>query len=209
MLTLFLDLEFAIFLGVMLSLLLYLNRTSHPHFTTVIPRYSGAVSTFVDVCEPKICECPQLKIIRLDGSIFFGAANHISEMLHNVMQQNPEQCHILIVGSGINFIDVSGCAMLFHESRSMYLDGRQLYLCSLKDSVLKTLERGKCLRRFGQENIFASKREALEKIVPRLDPERCRLCHLRLFNECELAPSPETLNQYPPCCLLEGNDECD
>ena len=207
--TLFLDLEFAIFLGVMLSLLLYLNRTSHPQFTSVIPRYTGAFSTSADASEPQICECPQLKIIRLDGSIFFGAANHISEMLHNTMQQNPEQCHILIVGGGINFVDVSGCAMLFEESRSMYLEGRQLYLCSLKDSVLKTLERGKCLRRFGQEHIFVSKREALEKIVPRLDPERCRRCHLRLFKECELAPSPETLNQYPPCCLLEENEQCD
>ncbi|MGA3113970.1 MAG: SulP family inorganic anion transporter [Syntrophobacteraceae bacterium] len=205
--TLLLDLEFAIFLGVMLSLLLYLNRTSHPQFTTVIPRYTGDLSTFVDACEPQICECPQLKIIRLDGSIFFGAANHISEMLQNIVKRNPEQCHILIVGSGINFVDVSGCAMLFEESRSMHLEGRQLYLCSLKDSVLKTLERGKCLRRFGQEYIFASKREALEKIVPQLDPERCRMCHLRLFKECELAPSPETLNKYPPCCVLEENVE--
>lgn len=200
--TMFLDMEFAIFLGVILSLLLYLNRTSHPQFTTMIPEYNGAVSSFVDVCGQRVCECPQLKIIRLDGSIFFGAANHISEMLHKLMKQNPEQCHILIVGSGINFVDVSGCSMLLQESRSMYLNGRQLYLCSLKDSVLDTLERGKCLRRFCQEFIFASKREALEKIVPRLDPERCRQCHLRLFKECELVPGPETLNQYPPCCLL-------
>ena len=203
--TLLLELEFAIFLGVMLSLLLYLNRTSHPQFTTVMPRYSGDVSTFVDACEPQISECPQLKIVRLDGSIFFGAANHISEMLHNITKQNPEQCHILIVGSGINFVDVSGCAMLFEESRSMYLEGRQLYLCSLKDQVLQTLQKGDCLRRFGQEHIYSSKKEALEKIVPQLDPERCRRCYLRLFKECELAPSPEPLNKYPSRCVLEEN----
>jgi sulfate permease, SulP family len=207
--TLFLAMEFAIFLGVMLSLLLYLNRTSHPHFITVVPRYDCGVSTFIDVREPKALECPQLKMIRIDGSLFFGAVNHISEELHNLAKQNPEQCHILIIGSGINFIDVSGCAMLLQESRSMHLAGRQLYMCSLKASVIETVQRGACARRVGENNIFASKREALERIVPRLDPERCRLCNLRLFKECEQAPGPETVKQYPQCCLLEGDGERD
>lgn len=193
--TLFLDLEFALFTGVMLSLLLYLNRTSHPHFISVVPRYDAGNTCFVDVCDGDVHECPQLKMVRIDGSIFFGAVNHISEELHNVTKQNPEQCHILIIGSGINFIDVSGCAMLFQESRSMYLDGRQLYLCSLKEEVVGILKKGRCAKGIGKGNIFASKREALEKIIPRLDPERCRHCRLHLFQECGEKPEPEGTGQ--------------
>lgn len=198
--TLFLDLAFALLAGVMMSLLLYLNRTSHPQLKTVIPRLSGVESTFVDADEPRICECPQLKIVRLDGSIFFGAVNYISEMLHNFAEQNPEQRHMLIVGSGINFVDVSGCAMLGQESRAMRLEGRGFYLCSFKDSVIRTLERGNCLGQMGRENIFASKGEALEIIVPRLDPEICRRCYIRAFKACEKAPAPETPAPGPPIC---------
>jgi len=38
--TLLVELEFAIYVGVILSLLLYLNRTSHPHF--IISRLTRA-----------------------------------------------------------------------------------------------------------------------------------------------------------------------
>lgn len=191
--TLFLDLEFALFLGVLLSLLLYLSRTSHPHFTTVARSHEGGC--LVDTGDPGSCvpECPQLKIIRIDGSIFFGAVDHISERLRNIVSQNPEQCHILIIASGINFIDVTGCAMLFHESRSMYLEGRQLYLCSLKNDVIRMLERGNCTRAIGRENIFGSRGEALEKIIHKLDPERCRQCSVRVFQECEQRPGAKRM----------------
>jgi sulfate permease, SulP family len=189
--TLFLDLEFALFLGVLLSLLLYLNRTSHPHFITVTKSHDDGC--FVEACrlDADAAECPQLKMVRIDGSIFFGAVNHISEEFHHIIKQSPEQCHILIIASGINFIDVSGCAMLFHESHSMYLEGRQLYLCSLKDDVIRMLERGECVKSIGRENIFGSKREAVEQIIHKMDPERCRACTVRVFQECEQRPGAQ------------------
>lgn len=51
-------------------------------------------------------ECPQLKIVRIDGSACFGAVNHIVEQLGVLTRQGPEQVRILIVGGGINFIDL-------------------------------------------------------------------------------------------------------
>jgi len=30
--------------------------------------------------------------------------------------------------------------------------------------------------------------EAVRKLVPRLDPERCRVCRVRIFNECAQMP---------------------
>lgn len=182
--TLLIELEFALFAGVMLSLLLYLNRTSHPHFTTLATqRDEKGKGRFVNVERVTAPECPQLKIIRVDGSIFFGAANYIAEQLSDLTQHNPEQRHILLIGTSINFIDVTGCEMLFQESRSLYLDGRQLYLCSLKKEVIDLLERAD-YSHFGKIEIFGSVDEALDKIVPRMDPERCRRCKVRLFKQC-------------------------
>lgn len=189
--TLFLDLEFAIFAGVILSLLIYLNRTSHPHFTTLVPVESKGARHFVDRAGTGFPECPQLKVLRLDGSIFFGAVNHISEALEKTIASSPEQCHILVVASGVNFMDVSGCEMIFHEGHSLHAGGRALYLCSVKPEVMRILHRGGCLSRVGQENVFEDKCEALGTIVPRLDPERCRECEARIFLECAGQPSRE------------------
>jgi SulP family sulfate permease len=71
------------------------------------------------------------------------------------------------------------------------MNGRQLYLCSLKSEVLNTLRRGGYLERFGEENIFTSKLDAIERIVPRLDPERCRICTARIFHECAGMPGAQ------------------
>ncbi len=40
--TLFLDLEFAIYAGVLLSLVLYLNRTAHPRIANLVPNTDTA-----------------------------------------------------------------------------------------------------------------------------------------------------------------------
>jgi SulP family sulfate permease len=63
--------------------------------------------------------------------VFFGAVNHVAEEL-TASPAGPEQAHILIVGGGINFIDVAGCQMFAEEARRLRLEGRTLYLCSLK-----------------------------------------------------------------------------
>lgn len=186
--TLFVELEFAIYVGVLLSLLFYLNRTSHPHFVTLAPDPDTRKKSFVNIQRKPLPECPQMKIIRIDGSIFFGAVNHVAEELERITREYPEQPHILIVGSGINFIDVAGCQMLGQEAHRLRVNGRQIYLCSLKGEVMEVMKRGACDKSIGEENIFTSKTKALIKIVPRLDPERCRPCRVRIFHECADMP---------------------
>jgi len=188
--TLVAELEFAIYVGVILSLVLYLNRTSHPHFITLVPDPERNRKGFVNILKrPPAPECPQLKIVRIDGSVFFGAVNHVAEQLDTITREDPEQAHILIAGDGINFIDVAGCAMFSEEARRLHLEGRTLYLCSLKGGVLEVLKRGGCIGRVGQGNLFRSKSEAVRTLVlTRLDPERCRDCRARIFNECAQMP---------------------
>jgi len=187
--TLVAELEFAIYVGVILSLVLYLNRTSHPHFITLVPDPESKRRSFVNVLKNPSPECPQLKIVRIDGSVFFGAVNHVAEQLDLITREDPEQAHILIAGDGINFIDVAGCEMFAEEARRLHLEGRTLYLCSLKGEVLRVLKRGGCVGRVGVENLFQSKSEAVRMLVlERLDPERCRVCRVRIFNECAQMP---------------------
>ncbi|HEX9020597.1 MAG TPA: SulP family inorganic anion transporter [Nitrospirota bacterium] len=186
--TLLVELEFAIYVGVMLSLLLYLNRTSHPGFVTLVPEHVDHHQRFINVERRQLPECPQLKVLRVDGSLFFGAVNHFAEQLRAVTRESPEQAHILIVGGGINFIDVAGAETLANEARRLRLEGRELYLCSLKGEVVEILHRGGYLDRIGEKNILGSKKAAIAALVPRLDPERCRTCSLRVFDECRFMP---------------------
>jgi SulP family sulfate permease len=124
----------------------------------------------------------------MDGSLFFGAVDHFAQEMRAITRHFSEQAHILLVGNGINFIDSAGCEALAQEAHRLHLSGRKLYLCSLKGEVMDVLRRGECIKGIGEQYIFRSKIEAIEKIVPLLDPERCRVCTARIFAECAKMP---------------------
>ncbi len=180
--TLFVELSFAIYVGVMLSLVLHLNRISYPSILNLHPEQDSPDRRFIAAAPGE--ECPQLKIIRIDGSLFFASSNYIERSLRDMDEDNPEQKHILIIGSGINFIDVAGAELLIREAQRRRKLGGDLYLCAVKEGVCNILKKGGYIDQFGRENIFDSKAEAIQVIYSKLDMERCQQCSLRIFTEC-------------------------
>ena len=181
--TLFVELEFAIYVGVMMSLVMYLNRASRPRIVSRVPDPNSPVRHMLSAATDQ--ECPQLKIVRIDGSLFFGAVDHVRQAFNNFELQDPEQKHLLIVGNGINFIDVAGAELLVQEARKRRARGGGLYLAKVKDDVCRILRRGQFVQEIGPENIFNTKAEAIATIYSRLNRQRCAGCERRIFNECD------------------------
>jgi SulP family sulfate permease len=185
--TLALQLEFAIFVGVLASLLIYLQRTTHPHLTPIVPDRTSPQRRSIAVADVRAAgpvECPQLALLRVDGSLFFGAVEHVRDELHDVRAEAPERHDILLIGRGINFIDVAGAELLAHEAKLTREAGGTLYLCNLKPPVRALLERGGFLDSIGRDCVFEAKDDAIRAIYARLDSARCRSCEARIFNEC-------------------------
>ena len=188
--TLFLELEFAIFLGVMLSLILYLSRTSRPRVVPRVPDPNDPRRKFTT--DSRLPECPQLKIVRIDGSLFFGAVPHVRDVLKGYEANKPEQKHLLLVASGINFVDVAGAEFLVEEAKRRRNLGGGLYLYQVKEGACETLKKGGYADEIGRENFFSSKRAALETIPrERLDHQICAHCRARIFLECAQLPAPD------------------
>jgi SulP family sulfate permease len=179
---LFAELEFAIYAGVILSLLLYLARTSRPLVIDVKP--DPAPDSYHFTADSGLPDCPQLKIVRINGSLFFGAVDHVQGELQQIDELEPRQKRVLIVASGINFVDLAGAAMLAQEARRRRAMGGDLYLYRAKDEVRRVLESSGHLDEIGEQNLFPVKTRAVHMIYPTLDPEICRTCRARIFPEC-------------------------
>lgn len=194
---LFINLEVAIFAGVILSLLFYLNRTSHPKVTTLAPNAAAPRRRFsTDASMP---ECPQVKIARIDGSLFYGAVSNVMAQLRRLERHNPSQKSLLVVASGINFVDIEGAEALVGEARRRRAAGGRLYLVGIKEAVAYQMERVGYLEVIGRENVFSSKTEALGAVYRNLDPEVCVTCTKRIFRECnESQPSARTETKSAP-----------
>ncbi len=186
--TLFVELEFAIYLGVLLSLVLYLLRTARPKIVTLVPDTDDPLRAMLPVSSRP--ECPQLKLIRIDGSLFFGAVDHVQQALQAIRDTLPLQRHVVIVGGGINFLDVAGAEMLVQEAEAQRRIGGGLYIAKANGEVCRTLLRGGYIDRFEDRHVFSSKATALSTLVPRLDQATCRECRIRLFRECTSHPAP-------------------
>ncbi|MEH6578489.1 MAG: SulP family inorganic anion transporter [Amphritea sp.] len=195
--TLVMALEFAIYLGVILSLVFYLKRTSQPNIVEVLPDPSSPTPFFNPAHNAEQPRCPQLKIIRIEGSLFFGAVNSVKDYLEGIREPN-----VLIVGNGMNHVDIAGAEMLMHEAERRRDKGQHLYLSNLKTQVSEYLERDEYLDAIGKESFFLSKGEAIEQIYSRLDPEICRTCSSRIFHECRDG-SPQGANVVETSNLIK------
>ena len=182
--TLFMELEFAIYIGVMLSLIFFLNRTSTPEIVVLAPDPHSHKRKLMNVRKGALIECPQLKIIRIDMSVYFGSLDHIQSRL-NIISDKEGIKHVLIFGDGINFIDLAGAEMLVHEAKRFKSLGGGLYFYGIKSKVCDFIDKGGFITAIGKENFFQSKRDALSHIYERLDRKTCEVCTARIFRECQ------------------------
>jgi len=180
--TLFLQLEFAIYVGVALSLLLFLERSSRPRVRDAVPAPGATSYHYVEQGnEP---DCLQLKTVFIDGPLYFGAVDHVQRRLRQIDDTNPAHKHLLLLAPGLHFVDLSGAELLVQEARRRKRLGGGLYFHRLQQPVRETLDRAGYLREIGPENLFAIGQDVMASLYPRLDPEICRRCTQRVFRQC-------------------------
>ena len=183
--TLLFELEFAIYLGVLLSLMLFIAKTSTPDVHTLAfatPPGEGD-RRLQSIRKAPLVQCPQLKIIRIDMSIYFGSINHIQKQLSRIVD-NQRIYHILIVASGVNFIDLAGIEALLNENKRLKAQNGSLYFVAVKSTAFEFMEKVNFVNEIGRENFFDTKSEAIKVLYERLYKSKCEKCQALVFNEC-------------------------
>ena len=227
--TLTIRLEMAILLGTLLSLMVFLYRTSKPAMRTMGFAVDGMERKFVVLPdEPKstasrflpagaadsafmgrrrgnpstasaahestntaalLPECPQLKLLRMEGEVYFGATQHVADKLYALRHVPTPQKHLLVMGKSMNFIDLAGARLWEHELNARRAMGGDLYFHRPRPEVLAMWQTTGFTGLLGPEHQFADKRVAIATIFPKLDPKICRTCTARIFWECKSVPN--------------------
>jgi len=188
--TLIVSLEMAVLGGVTASLITYLARSAKPALRTMGfdtppgmpgPRPFKVIDQAPDDFLP---ECPQLKLLRMEGAVYFGAVAHVGEHLHNLRIAPDAPRHLLVMSKSMSSIDLAGADLWDHELLRRRSMGGDLYFHRPREQVLDMWRRSGFIDRLGEDHIFDSKPESLAAIVPTLDDAICVNCKARIFNEC-------------------------
>ncbi|MBV7393464.1 SulP family inorganic anion transporter [Mameliella sediminis] len=183
------DLEFSIYAGVLLSLLLFLNWTAHPTLGIAAPDPKAPRRVFRNVELNNLPECPQLVIVRLHGPLYFGSVEYVRRWFRVLETQRPAQRHVLFIAAGSSEFDLPAAEFLIDLARRLRQRGGALHV------QVKTPRSLALMRDFGamapdavgKAQFHLSKGDAVETIVPQLDPAICDTCPARIFRECPQA----------------------
>jgi sulfate permease, SulP family len=151
------------------------------------PPQPGALRPFV-VLQPGAPECPQLKLLRMEGPVWFGAEAHVADALNALRSPLQAPLHLLVMSKSMNFLDPAGVALWERERALRAALGGGLYFHRPRPEVLDAWRRSGFIGRLGPQHLYADKRSAIAAIVPRLDGAICAGCRLRVFEECARQP---------------------
>ncbi len=180
------ELDFAIYVGVILSLMIFLSKTSRPNLVISAPDENGV---FRDPTLYSLRECPQAMFIRIDGPLYFGSVEAIERGFRKVERSRPLQKHMVLVLKGVGDVDLAGAHALIDEAKRRKKRGGGLYIVTRYEPLIKRLERLHVIEEIGEDHIIASKGDAIKAVTAQLSDDICSTCDARIFRECAGRPN--------------------
>jgi len=122
-------------LGVALSLLMLIYRTSHPE-GAVLGQLPGT-EAYRDVRRhPEARIFPGLLIWRVGGDLFFASIGHLVAGLNAALAAaRPPAKHVLVDADSLNFIDASACDALLSSIKQLQSQGITIAFARVRDEV--------------------------------------------------------------------------
>lgn len=151
--------------GVVVSLALYLYRTSRPHVAVVglVP----GTEHFRNVLRHAVRVSPQLLSLRVDESLYFANARALEVAVNAAVAERPQLKHVVLQCSAINAIDASALESLESIQQRLQATGVQFHLSEVKGPVMDRLKRTRFLEEL-TGRVFLTHYEAVKALTPQV-----------------------------------------
>ncbi len=186
--TLFLRIDFAVLVGILLSLATYIVKTSTPRVQSVVPD-DDFNHLLHQAHKPT---CTQLAIFDILGDLYFGAVTYVENALHQQQLRHPAQRFLLLRMRSVQVCDSSGIRMLESVVRAYREHGGDVYFMRVQAPILQLMQRSGFLDYLGADHVLPDDTAVVHLFYKVLDPAICIYeCPVRVFKECQNLPRPE------------------
>ena len=151
--------EAGLMAGAGLSLLLFLYRTSRPHIAMV--GQLGDSEHYRNVLRHVVKTWPGLLLLRVDETLYFANAPRVETELQNLVVGQKDLSDVVLVMSGVAYIDTSGLDVLEALERGLSQQGIRLHLAEVKGPVMDRLRSTALCERLTADRIHLSAHAAV------------------------------------------------
>ncbi len=151
--------------GVLVSLLLFLFRTSRPHIAEV--GLVRGTEHFRNVLRHPVAVDPHLLSLRVDESLYFANARALEDRINEEVAQRPHLQHVVLQCSAINDIDASALESLEAVDLRLREAGIVFHLSEVKGPVMDRLKATELLAQM-RGQVFLTHYQAVAQLAPQL-----------------------------------------
>ncbi|MGA1347045.1 MAG: SulP family inorganic anion transporter [Burkholderiaceae bacterium] len=157
--------EVGLVVGVAVSLLLFLYRTSRPHIAEVglVP----GTEHFRNILRHEVAVSPQLVSLRVDESLYFANARALEDRINDLVAERPQLKHVVLQCSAINDVDASALESLEAVDHRLRDAGILLHLSEVKGPVMDRLQATEFVARLSGK-IYLSHYQAIAQLSPEI-----------------------------------------
>jgi SulP family sulfate permease len=191
----FFSLDMAFYIGVTLSITLYLKKAAVPQLIEFSVDQGGNLHS---IEHAQLHEPRKVRFIKVEGELFFGAADLFQTALKAIAEDDTTTRVIILQLKNARDIDATACLalqQLYHYLRS---SGRHLIACGLPHQIWDVLSDSGMIDLIGKENLFI-----FDERHPYLSVQRAFARAHHLLQE-DTAPLPaEQVSEAP----MRGTEE--
>ncbi|MFP4275238.1 MAG: SulP family inorganic anion transporter [Paracoccaceae bacterium] len=162
LLTLGFGVEMGVSAGVILSIALFLYKTSRPHVAEVglVP----GTQHFRNIRRHAVVTDPSLVTLRIDESLYFANAAFLQDYVYDRVVGDDRVRHVVLMCSAVNEIDMSALESLEAINQRLEGLGIRLHMSEVKGPVMDRLKRSHFLDEM-TGRVFLSQWDAMRALV--------------------------------------------
>jgi anti-anti-sigma factor len=146
--TILFPLQYAVFVGIFLSLFFFLRITAKPDLTQLVPRANGR---FDEVPFERAARAP-IVLVNLEGDLYFAAVENLDYELERILA--PETRVVVLRMKRLRAVGSSAMAILDRFRAMLQARNVVLVLCGVEPELRDVMTRSGLRERIGEPNIF-------------------------------------------------------
>ena len=178
------NLELAIYVGVIASLAFFLGKSANPILAIGAPDPKADHRKIRNAELFALPECPAALILRLDGPLCFGSVDAVNARFRDMSRQRPHQVNLILILHGVGDVDLSGVELLELEAERRRAVGGDLFVVVHYPPLAARLKKLGLTAIVGEKRFFEDKGAAISAAVANIPDDVCSDCNLRVFQEC-------------------------